>query len=349
MIITDNSTTKKKNATIYDVAKTVGVSPKTVSNYINKSAPVKKETGARISEAIKKLDYKPNIIARGLRTGRTKNIGIITLNIANSFYPSLIDAIEEKAFMNEYSVTISCNYYDLEREKKHLNTFIQNGIAGLILCSGLNDMDLIKNVQKNNIPIVALDRKIKDEDIPYVGIDNYKAFYRATEYLIKTGHKKIYYLTEPIIMATLEDRLRGYKQALNDNNIKLQDDWVKVDQRLQNSKVQGGYEVFEELLKNGDKPDAVFGVADTVIYGAMKAAYDNGLRIPEDISFMGNNDIYISKYIMPELATIRWKKRKMGEKAFEILFDLINKKKIRKKKYIFETEIIERKTIKIRN
>ena len=251
--------------------------------------------------------------------------------------------------MNEYSVTISCNYYDLEREKKHLNTFIQNGIAGLILCSGLNDMDLIKNVQKNNIPIVALDRKIKDEDIPYVGIDNYKAFYRATEYLIKTGHKKIYYLTEPIIMATLEDRLRGYKQALNDNNIKLQDDWVKVDQRLQNSKVQGGYEVFEELLKNGDKPDAVFGVADTVIYGAMKAAYDNGLRIPEDISFMGNNDIYISKYIMPELATIRWKKRKMGEKAFEILFDLINKKKIRKKKYIFETEIIERKTIKIRN
>ena len=315
---------------------------------MNKTAPVKKETAQRIKMVIDKLNYIRDGMAIGLRTGKTRNIGIITLNIANSFYPSLIDAIEEIAFKNNYSVTISCNYYDIERERKHLDNFISNGVAGLILCSGINDMNLIRNVQQHDIPLVALDRKIDDDSIPYVGIDNYKAFYNATNYLIKAGHKKIYYLTEPTIMRTLEDRLSGYKKALADNKIKLEKDWLIIDERLQNNKVEGGYEVFYKLLKKNKLPDAVFGVADTVIYGAMKAAYDSGYKIPEDISFIGNNDIYLSKYLMPELATIKWQKKEMGRKAIELLFDLINKKSIKNKKYIFKTEIIGRKTVKFK-
>jgi len=284
-----------------------------------------------------------------LRTGRTRNIGIITLNIANSFYPSLIDAIEEIAFKNNYSVTISCTYYDIERERKHINNFISNNVAGLILCSGANDENLIKKVSQNNIPLVVLDRKTNYKNIPYVGIDNYRAFYNATSYLINAGHKKIYYLSEPITMGTLEDRLNGYKQALTDNGLNFQKDWLVIDKKLQNQKVEGGYSVFKELLEKNIHPEAVLGVADTVIYGAMKAAYDLGLKIPEDISFMGNNDIYLSEYQMPALTTIKWPKKEMGRMAIKLLIDLINGKRIEEKKIILKTEIIERATVKYRD
>jgi len=150
-------------------------------------------------------------------------------------------------------------------------------------------------------------------------------------------------------MSILNDRLNGYNQALTDNNLNFQEDWLVIDERLQNRKVEGGYSVFKELLDKDIHPEAVLGVADTVIYGAMKAAYDFGFKIPEDISFMGNNDIYLSEYLMPALTTIKWPKKEMGRIAIKLLIDLINGKRIKEKKIILKTEIIERATVKYRD
>jgi LacI family transcriptional regulator len=256
--------------------------------------------------------------------------------------------IEEIATKMGYTTTIACNNYNVEREREQVDNLLSHYIAGFVFGPGGLDKRIIDSIMEEGIPLVTVDRKTTDKRIFSVEIDNFVSFYKAINYLIKRGHKDIYYFTEPIIMGTLRDRFEGYKKALIDNDIKFDKNKVFIDKSLQTTRAEGGYEIMSNILKSGHKPQAVISTSDSIVIGAMKATIDLGYKIPEDISFMGNNNSYLSKFMNPSLTTIRQPKKDLGRIAMKLLIDLINGNEPEKKRVFLETSIIERESVGIR-
>jgi DNA-binding LacI/PurR family transcriptional regulator len=337
------NTTKKP--TIKDVASIAGISPSTVSNYLNKTALVNVETGKRIDNAIKELSYVPHGAAKSLRTGKSKIIAIVLPEISDPFYYKMVEGLEAVAYQRGYSTIISSNQYDNKKERKQITSLLNNYIAGFIFATGGGDEKELDEVSKYGIPFVLVDRIAGRDDVYSVEEDNYRSFYQATEYLIKNGHKDIYYITEPLVMETLKERLRAFKDALSANNIAYDASRIIIDDGLQLDKAKHGYEIMKKILKK-NKPGSVFAPSDSIIFGAMSAAVERGFNIPKDISFMGNGNSTFAQFSNPPLTTIKQNKKKMGTTAMEMLIDLIENKAVPSRKVILETEIIERASVR---
>lgn len=337
----------KRKPNIIDVARKAGVSQGTVSNYMNNSAPVNINTAKNISTAIYELNYIPDSTARSLRSGKTKLIGVIIPELSDPYYSLMADGIAESAYKNNYSIIIACNNYDHNQEKIQIKNLLSNNMSGFIFCCSGGDENLLNLIIENDIPVVAIDRKMEDQRIYSVEIDNFKSFFNATTYLIKNGHKDIFYFSEPVLTGILKDRLNGYKTALSENDIKIDDSKIIIDKSLQKDRPYGGYEIMKNLIKNNSiLPGAVISTADAIAYGAMKAVADNGFKVPQDISFIGNNDSYLSKFVNPSLTTIRQPIKDMGKAGMDMIIKLINKDTISGKKLIFETVLIERDSVR---
>jgi len=323
-----------------------GVSPSTVSNYLNKSAPVNLNTAKRIAGAIDKLRYTPDNIARGLRIGKTKTIGLILPDISNPFYSVLVNGMEEIATKNDYTIVLACNNYDYDREKRQVNNLVNNHISGFIFGTGGIDINEIKKIQKRGIPVVVVDRKIADKKVPSVEVDNFKAVYDGIKYLVDNGHKNIYYFTEPITMGTLKDRLNGYREALIDSGIGVNEAKVMINKEFQTKKTQMGYMIMSRLLSKIKIPAAVFATSDLIAFGAMRASLEFGFKVPDEISFLGYDNIFLSEFMNPPLTTIKQPKKNMGRVAMQLLIDLIMDKKVKQKRILLNTKLIERATVK---
>jgi len=303
------------------------------------------KTQEKIKKAIKKLNYTPNIFARGLRVGKSNTIGIIIPEIANPFFSAIVDGIEEAASKNDYTmILINSSYNDLKLEAKLEN--ISNYVDGIIICNHMASDKEIKKIIQKKVPILALDIKIDNGIIPSIEVDNYRGMYSGIKYLIDQGHKNIYYFSEPIISLIGSDRLKAYKDCLKDNKIKFDDTKVFIDKRLEIKKTEVGYEIMSEILESIKMPAAVLGTSDLMIIGAMKAVTKKGLSIPEDISFLGYDNIYLCDYVNPPLTTIKQPKKNMGKLAFELMAKLLSGKRIKKKRIILDTDLIIRDTVK---
>ena len=322
----------------------VGLTAQTISNYLNKSAPVSKKSQDKIQEAIKKLNYSPNIFARGLRIGKSKTIAVIIPEIANPFFSSVVYGIEEVAKKEGYSTILTSSRYDtnvIEEELEKLSNYTE----GIILCTNTIEDRKIKRILRKKVPIVAVDIKIENGLIPSVEVDNYKAVKEGINYLIGMGHKNIYYFLEPLSLDITKDRLKAYKDCLSDNGINVDSDKIIIDKRLEISKTQVGYDIMKEIIGRIDIPAAVFASSDLIIIGTMKAAIEKGYRIPQDMSFLGFENIFLSEFINPPLTTIKQPKQEMGRVAMKLLLDLMSGKKIKDKRLFLETNLIERSTV----
>jgi LacI family transcriptional regulator len=336
---------KTRKPTIKDVALKAGISPSTVSNYLNKTAVVNAETGKRIDGAIKELSYMPHGAAKSLRTGKSSIIAIILPEISDPFYYKLVDGLETVAYRRGYSTIISSNQYDNVKERKQITSLLNNYIAGFTFATGGGDENELDEVSRLGIPFVLVDRQTSRDDVYSVEEDNYRSFYRAAEYLIGKGHKDICYITESLVMETLKERLRAFRDAMAANGIPLDKDNIIIDDGLQLEKAKHGYYIMCDLLKK-KKPGAVFAPSDSIIFGAMNAAVEKGYRIPDDISFMGNGNSTFAQYSNPPLTTIKQNKTKMGKTAMEMLIDLIEDKPVYSRKVVLDTNIIERATVR---
>lgn len=336
---------KNRKPSIKDVAIEAGVSGQTVSNYMNSSAPVHKDTKKRIEKAIKKLHYTPNIFARGLRVGKTNTIGIVIPEIANPFFSAVIDGIEEEASKNNYTIILASSSYNDIKLEAELDKF-SNYVDGIIICTHMASDRKIREILKKGVPILAIDIKIDNKIVPSIGVDNYKAIYDGIEYLINFGHENIYYFSEPLNMKIILERFKAYKDCLKDNNIEFDNSKVFTDKRLEIRKTEMGYVIMNEILQNIKIPAAVFGASDLIIIGAMKATLEKGFNIPDDISFMGYDNIYLCDYLNPPLTTIKQPKKNMGKLAFNLMVDILSGKSIKEKQVILKTDLIVRETVK---
>ncbi len=338
--------TAKKKTSIKDIAREADVSISTVSHVINKSKYVSEETQEKVRKAIKKLDYRPNIIARSLRTRKTKTIGVMLPDIAQPFFAQVVRGMEQAAKIRNYTLVLGCTFYDLEEEKKQINSLIDQSIDGLVFFCGYDSYDHIKEVHENHVPVVVVDRELSDKSIPSVLIDNKLAMQSAVEYLIGNGHSEIGYITFPFgNQTTIKRRYQGYLNALKKNNLKINKDYIVIDDSMRLNELQATYEIMKTKIANNMLPTAFAVLADFLAIGLIKALKELNFHVPENISVIGFNNESICEFSDPPLTTVKQPKKLMGSTAVNLLLDIIEGKEVVNKNIFLPTEIIVRKTV----
>lgn len=331
--------------TISDIAKMANVSKATVSRVINnKPEGVGKETRENILRIIEESGFQPSMVARGLVTKKTKSLGLIITDIDNSFYPQLVRGAEDYANKHGYSLFLCNSANNPEKEKEYIKVFLEKSVDGVILSSSMNETSYHYNIlESKNTPLVALDRCLEgDYYDASVFFNNFRGAYIAVKYLINNGHKNIAFISGPKSLVISQNRLRGYKMALEERNIEIREEII-VEGDFQ---FESGYNRTIELIDQGKEFSAIFAGNDLMAIGSIKALKSRNIKIPDQVEIIGFDNVEISKFIEPQLSTIGQPAYEMGVKGAEQLIKLIEGKKIEKKNIILEPELIIRETTK---
>lgn len=305
--------------TIKDVAREVNVSVTTVSRVLNNKPDVSDDTKKKIKNAIEKLGYNPNGIARGLVLQKTHTIGLIIPDINNPFFPEVIKGIEKKSKELGYSLIFYDTDNNKEDEQEAIKLLKSKQVDGIILSLSLENRDILKRLEKQDFPVVQIDRKINESIYPSVTIDNTKSAYKATNYLIELGHTKIGHITGDLSTETAVERLDGFRLALSEKGILCPAEWILQGDYSKNS----GKDAMEKIIKYKNRPTALFIANDLMAFGAYEAIFNNNLHIPEDFSIVGHDNIDITSFVRPGLTTMDQPKYKLGQLAAELLIKAI--------------------------
>ena len=305
--------------TIQDVAKAAGVAPITVSRVLNNSGYASEETRARVEAAIAALGYVPNTLARGLRSKRTQTLALIMTDITNPFFTLIARGVEDTASNAGYTV-IFCNTDESEaEEEKYVNIIVQKQVDGVLLVPACSNSKSVKFLQSNEIPVVLIDRSIPDIPTDLVRCNSAEGAYNLVRYLIELGHQRIVTITGPHVVSTSEDRASGYEQAMIE---------AKLERYIQvyygPFTHESGYELTGQALALDPHPTAIFGANNFISIGVLKALRDAGLRVPEDVSVVGFDDLPVSLIVDPILTVVSQPAYEMGSKATDLLLKRIS-------------------------
>lgn len=329
-------------ASIKDVAKEAGVSIATVSRVLNDVDVVNEETKKKVREAIKKLEYRPNIIARSLKTQRTRTIGIIVPDISSQFYPEIVRGAEDVSNIYNYNVILCNTDLDHEKEIEYLRVLREKMVDGVIYMSNCLEDDILKILNDLSLPTVLVETRGKDYGFPSVTIDNEKAGYDATEFLIKKGNKKIAYIgVNPNTANASGLRVHGYKKALEDNGLKYDETLVQFG----GLKAADGRDGMEAIIHK-TKIDAVFCASDEIAMGVINTLRENDIKVPEDVDVIGFDNIYAASIYYPKLTTVEQPMYDMGSVGMRMLIKVINKAELDEEHIVLDYKIIERDTCK---
>jgi len=312
----------EREVTIYDLAKKLNISIATVSRALKDDPVVSKKTKKKIFELAEEMGYRSNHFARNLRNQRTQTIGVIVPRLNSYFMSTVIAGIESIANSEGYNLIISQSSESEEKEKMNAKTMFNNRVDGLLvsLSYDTNDLSHFDQFIRKNIPIIFFDRGEQHDNFTNVLIDNRKAAYEATRHLIQQGCNRIVHITAKPKRNVYVDRLDGYKQALAANNIECSDENLIIG----NLSLEAGIEAAETILKMNPLPDGVLVANDNCAVGCMLALKQAGIRIPEDIAFVGFNNDPVSKVIEPNLTTINYPGYEMGEVTARNLISHLN-------------------------
>lgn len=329
-------------ASIKDVAKEAGVSIATVSRVLNDVDVVNEETKKKVLEAINKLGYRPNIVARSLKTQKTRTIGIIIPDISSQFYPEIVRGAEDVANIYNYNIMLCNTDLDPEKEIEYLRVLKEKMVDGVLYMSTSLEPNILELINQLELPMVLVETTSREGDIPSVTIDNEKAAFDGVDYLIRKGNKRIAYI------GTHEDaehasalRYIGYKKALEQNNIELNEKIVYFG----GLKAQDGYEGMNNILQS-ESLDAVFCAGDEIAMGAINALRDKDVKVPEEVDVIGFDNIYSASVFYPKLTTIAQPMYDMGSVGMRMLIKIINKQELELKNYVLDHELVERNSCK---
>lgn len=329
---------------LIDIAKKLGISVTSVSLVLNeKPNKIPESTRKLIRETAKDMEYTPNQIAISLKKKKTNTLGLIVPDIRNSFFANLARGIEDRCRELGYTL-ILCNTSDRHmRDTEYIKMLSSKNIDGVLYCMSSDSnkeilLESLKSLSSNNIPFILVDRHFDLKGVNSITLNHLKGGYIATDHLIKLGHKKIACITGPKNLTDAEDRLLGYLKALEE--AKIQKDFSLIKEGKYD--FGSGYEKTNDLVREGRKFSAIFACNDLMAYGAYKALKENGLRVPDDVSVMGYDDIYMSDIFEVPLTTIHQPVEELGVAATDKLIRMINKKEKETSKVIFEPELIIR-------
>jgi LacI family transcriptional regulator len=329
------------STTIKDIAKKTGLGLATISKYLNGGNVLQKNKIA-IEVAIKELDYTVNEFARSLKTSKSKTIGIIIPELSNIFVTNIITVIEDILRNNGYSIIVTDCRTDENLEADLVKFLMKKRVDGIICMPVSKSGDFLKQAIDMDIPIILIDRMLDDIDTDVVMVDNVTASYKAVSYLIENGHEEIGIVAGSKDIFTSKQRLIGYKKALDKANIEFNKNNIVYS----NYRVQGGYESLKKLLNNNKNISAVFMTNYEMTLGAIIAINEMGIKIPDDLSFIGFDNLQLSEVVKPKLSIVEQPLDEIGKNVAELmLLRLGEEEKKSKKKIQLTTTLIERESV----
>ncbi|NPD45055.1 MULTISPECIES: LacI family DNA-binding transcriptional regulator [unclassified Lentimicrobium] len=337
---------KKKKITLSVIAEELKVSKTLVSLVLNgkgDASAINKATQEKVISKARELNYKPNQVARGLRMGTTKTIGLLVADISNPFYARITRTIEHYAEEEGYSLIVCSSDEEQEREKRLVRMLLDRQVDGIIMTTTLSQEDELDSLFPNQYPLVLLDRYLDDSNKNFVGVDNISASKEAINHFINNGHQNIGFLTlTPSYISTLRDRRAGYIEALKENHIGINEDYIiEIDYNLIKAKE---YAQIKDFVNRNREITAIFTTNNHLAVACLEAIKELDLKIPEDISIITFDDVELFQYTSPALSTIAQPLADIGHQAVSILMNEIKDSSVSQRTEILQTKLIIRES-----
>lgn len=309
-----------KPTSIKDIARMANVSCSTVSRALQRSSLISSRTTEKIQRIAQESGYRASAIARGLVTQRTKTIGVVVTSIADPFVSEVVNGIEECGNDHGYSVFLGNSNADPDRERKVVHSFAERRVDGIVVTSSRVGALYIPLLSEMKVPIVLVNNQHPGEFVHSVMIDNVQGSLEATNHLIQLGHRRISYVGDRFGHQSDTERLAGYRAALERADLPFLPELVIHG----DGRSEGGMTAVETLLRLANPPTAIFCYNDMTALGALRRIHVSGMRVPDDISVVGFDDLFIASYTYPPITTVRQPMRRMGKLAMESLLELMS-------------------------
>jgi LacI family transcriptional regulator len=313
------------DVTMKDIAEELGVSIGTVSKVLRDHPDISPETRERVRKRMKELNYRPNLTARALVTGRTYSIGFIVPDLVHPFFGEIGRGLSRVLHKKGYDLIISSSEENQERERRGIDQLLARRVDALILASSEKDAESLRHLEKQNTPCILIDRRPAGLKTNFIGVDDEEIGILATEHLIDMGCQLIAHISGPAISTTL-GRLKGYLRALDRRGLSAGPQYVIIRDRGDEESDRTGYEAMKKLLTLDRPPDGVFCCNDPTAMGAMEAALEHGLRIPQDLAVVGAGNVRYAKFLRMPLTTIDQQSEDIGDRAGKLALRLIESK-----------------------
>lgn len=305
--------------TIYDIAMRAGVSPSTVSKVLNNNGKLLPKTRERVLKAVQELNYQPNIAASSLKKKQTYTIGLIVPDITNPYYSALARAVEDEALRQDYTVLIASTDNNSEREQIQVNRLQPYGLDGYIITANANELSPpLERLLESGERVVFVDRKVQVEtsfssSCVRITTDHRRGGYLAASHLIEAGHTQIAVLSEPLYLLTTDERLNGFFEAFLERGM----DTSSISIYAKGFGIEAGHALANQIIHEKRLPTAVFASNDLIAIGAMQELHQMGIRIPDDVSIIGYDDIAMAAHVVPPLTTVAQPIEEMGRLAVQ--------------------------------
>ncbi|MFD0961051.1 LacI family DNA-binding transcriptional regulator [Paenibacillus chungangensis] len=339
-----------KPATIYDIAKHVNASPATVSRVLsNSNYPVRPALAEKIRKAAKELNYTPNSIGRQLKTNKTSTIGVIIPSITNPFYAAVVSGIEETASEQGYQVLLCNSQNDPELELQHLRNLQENQVKGVILSSIIDKNDALQQYLSRGYKVVTIDQNHPDINTCRINFDYIKGGAIIAAHLLEQGHRDIAFLSAPLDRPSRQLIYQGYAEALHIHEVEMDQSRVLIssptDAGKPISEFQQGKQLTRQLLQSKPWPTAILASNDMLAFGVMNELINHGIRVPEEMSVVGFDNLEFAEIVAPALTTIEQPKQEMGAIACRMLIDLLNNADNQPGEIMLQPQLVERKSV----
>jgi LacI family transcriptional regulator len=310
--------------TIDEVAKAAGVSKATVSRVLSGNHKhLRASTRLRVEKAIQALNFRPSSVARSLTSKRTHTVGVLVADISNPFYPDVFHGIEDSALKQGYSVFLCNTNYDLARGKHYIQSLIDKRVDGVLIMTSSFSQEWLVELEHNNVPVILLDWEVqtRGQNLSTIAVDFQKGIQAAVEHLVQWGHRRFAHVGGPPHLQTSKDRRTAFLQAVAAQEI----DPATVPVIDGNLRIDGGRQAMHKLLSLPELPTALFAANDLTALGILLETRACGIAVPEQLSVIGLDDIWLAAQSDPPLTTVALPRYEIGQLAMRLLFDLLEK------------------------
>ena len=326
-----------------DIARDLGVSVVTVSKVLRGNSDISEATRRRVLKRMKDLNYQPNMMARGLASGRTYTVGLVVPDLVHPFFAEFAKSLSGVLRTNKRALILASSEEDPDVERQEIRTLLSRGVDVLIIASCQANLRNFYELGDVRTPYILFDRNFPHLAAHFVGSDDVKVGEMATRHLIEIGRKRIAHIggknTSPSF-----DRLRGYRNALAEGRFAASENYIIVRERMEESGDMVGFQAMQELLKLDPRPDAVFCYNDLTAIGAIEATFQAGLRVPEGIAVIGCGNLRYANYLRVPLSSIDHGTAELGRIAGEFALELSAKPEQDPKSIFMTSTLVVRKS-----
>ncbi len=327
-------------ATIYDIAREAGVSIATVSQVINGKGKISEKRRAEIMEIMERLHYQPSAIAAALTGKQTYTLGLLVPDISNPYFAELARAVEDRSRKLGYSVVICSTDNKDERVERYLNLLQQKRVDGMMIGTGIDNADILAPLLQQSIPVALIARQMPTLSVHTVAIDDRLGGALAAQHLLELGHTHLAVLSEPFKVSSSQERIRGFREQLQQAGHTLASERI----RASSADLHAAKQEVLQLLSDIERPTGLFCCNDIQAIGALQAAKELGLRVPEDVSIIGFDDTILASVTSPPLTTIAQPIEELGRHAVDILIEELKDHNKQPQQKVLKPELVVRES-----